>query len=107
MNATEIWITILGLTLVTIATRNFFLVLGDAVRLPEKVQHALRYAPACALTALIAPEVLTQQGAWAIGLDNPKLLGATAAVATMLIARNTLVTMAVGMAVFLLARAFT
>lgn len=104
MSALATWSTIIGLTLVTVVTRNFFLVLGDAVKLPERVQHALRYAPACALTALIAPEVLTQHGAWAITLGNPKLIGAAVAVVVMLASRNTLATMAIGMAAFLLAR---
>ncbi len=106
MSALAVWITIIGLTLVTVATRNFFLVLGDAVKLPERMRHALRYAPACALTALIAPEVLTQHGAWAITLGNPKLIGAAVAVAVMLGSRNTLLTMALGMAAFLLVRAW-
>jgi branched-subunit amino acid transport protein len=104
VSALATWSTIIGLTLVTVVTRNFFLVLGDAVKLPERVQHALRYAPACALTALIAPEVLTQHGAWAITLGNPKLIGAAVAVVVMLASRNTLATMAIGMAAFLLAR---
>jgi len=104
MSAVEIWVTIVGLTLVTLATRNFFIVLGETVQLPERVQHALRYAPACALTALVAPEVLTQHGAWAIELTNPKLVGGLVAIATMLITRNTLATMALGMGAFLVMR---
>ncbi len=106
MSAAAVWITIIGLALVTIVTRNAFLVLGDKVRLPERVQHALRYAPACALTALIAPEVLTQHGTWAITLANVKLIGAVVAVVTMLATRNTLATMAIGMGAFFLARLF-
>jgi len=105
MSAIEIWVTTIGLALVTFITRNFFIVLGDAVRLPERVQHALRYAPACALTALIAPDVLAQNGAWAIGLANPKLVGALIAILTMLATRNTLATMALGMSAFFLVRA--
>ena len=50
-----IWSVIIGLTGVTVLTRSFFLVLGDRIPLPERVQHAMRYAPACALAALIAP----------------------------------------------------
>ena len=57
------------------ATRTVMIVFGDRIPLPERVQHALRFAPACALTALIAPELLTEQGAWAISLANAKLIG--------------------------------
>jgi len=76
MSAAEIWITIGLMTVITVATRTVMLVFGDRIPLPERVQHALRFAPACALTALIAPELLTEQGAWAISLANAKLVAA-------------------------------
>jgi branched-subunit amino acid transport protein len=100
MDAIDIWLVIVGLTLVTVVTRSFFLVLGERVPLPARVQHALRYAPACALVALIAPEVLLQQGALALQFGNIKLLAALVAVATMLATRNMMATMAAGMAAY-------
>lgn len=100
MNALNTWLVIVGLTVVTIVTRSFFLVLGDRVPLPPRVQHALRYAPACALVALIAPEVLLAQGSLAFDPGNIKLLSAVAAAVTMLATRSMIVTMLVGMAVF-------
>lgn len=104
MSAIEIWLTIAGLTVVTFATRNFFIALGDTLRLPERVLHALRYAPACALVGLIVPEVLMQQGAFIESTANPRLWGALAALAVMLATHNMLATMAVGMAVFTVLR---
>jgi branched-subunit amino acid transport protein len=100
MSAVEMWLVIVGLTGVTVATRSFFLVLGDRIPLPERVQHALRYAPACALVALIAPEVLTVQGQLTVSLDNFKLLAGAAAVATMLVTRSMIATMVIGMGAF-------
>ncbi len=100
MNDLNTWLVIVGLTLVTIVTRSFFLVLGDRVPLPPRVQHALRYAPACALVALIAPEVLLVKGALAFDLGNIKLLSAVAAGATMLVTRSMIITMVAGMVVF-------
>jgi branched-subunit amino acid transport protein len=85
---------------VTIATRSFFLVLGDRIPLPERVQHALRFAPACALAALIAPEVLTVQGQLALSAANVKLLAGAVAVVTMLATRSMIATMVVGMGAF-------
>jgi branched-subunit amino acid transport protein len=99
-----IWSVILGLTGVTVLTRSFFLVLGDRIPLPERLQHAMRYAPACALAALIAPEVLLTQGALTTSLADPKLLAALAGVITMLVARSMMLTIVVGMAVFTLLR---
>lgn len=99
-----IWAVIIGLTGVTVLTRSFFLVLGDRIPLPERVQHAMRYAPACALAALVAPEVLLTQGALAGSLADPKLLAAVAGVITMLTVRSMMLTIVVGMAVFTLLR---
>ncbi len=104
MNALDTWLVIVGLTAVTVGTRSFFLVLGDRIPLPERVQHALRYAPACALVALIAPEVLLSKGEMVGSLTDPKLLSAAVAIGCMLVTRSMVVTMAVGMAAFTLLR---
>lgn len=105
MSATYAWLAILLLTVVTILTRSSFLVLGDRFPLPERVQHALRYAPACALAALIAPEMATVHGQFA-GLAHPKLIGGVVAIAVMLASRSMLVTMAAGMIAFTAMRLF-
>lgn len=106
MSALDIWLVIVGLTAVTIVTRSFFLLLGDRIPLPERVQHGLRFAPACALAALIAPEVLTVQGQLALSLGNVKLLSAAAAIAVMLATRSMIVTMGVGMGAYTVLRVF-
>lgn len=104
MSGTEIWLTIAGLTLVTVVTRNLFLVLGHKVALPERVQHALRYAPACALVALIVPEVVLQSGNLALGVDNPKLVASIVAIATLLLTRRAVAAIALGMLAYTLIR---
>lgn len=106
MSAAEVWITIVLMTAVTVATRTVMLVFGDRIPLPERVQHALRFAPACALTALIAPELLTEQGAWAISLANAKLIAGAIAIAVMLSTRSMIATMGIGMAAYLALRHF-
>lgn len=106
MSALDIWLVIVGLTAVTIVTRSFFLLLGDRIPLPERVQHGLRFAPACALAALIAPEVLTVQGQLALSLGNAKLLSAAAAIAVMRATRSMIVTMVVGMGAYTVLRVF-
>ena len=106
MSSVEVWITIVAMTIITVATRTVMLVFGDRIPLPERVQHALRFAPACALTALIAPELLTEQGAWAISLANAKLVGGVIAIAAMLATRSMMATMGIGMAAYFVARHF-
>jgi branched-subunit amino acid transport protein len=104
MSSAEIWLTIAGLTVLTFATRNAFLVLGHKVALPERLQHALRYAPACALIALIVPEVVLQSGTLALGLTNPKLIATVVAVATLLLSRRAVAAIAFGMLAYTLIR---
>jgi len=106
MSAIEVWVTIVAMTIITVATRTVMLVFGDRIPLPERVQHALRFAPACALTALIAPELLTEHGAWAISLANAKLIAGAIAIAAMLSTRSMIATMGIGMAAYLALRHF-
>ena len=42
MSATHIWLAIVGMMLVTAATRALFLLGGERAVLPERVQRALR-----------------------------------------------------------------
>jgi branched-subunit amino acid transport protein len=100
MSSLEIWLAIVGLTLVTVVTRCLFLAFGDRVALPERVQHALRYAPACALVALIAPELLLHQGALAATPDNAKLVAGVVAAVAILVTRSVIATMVLGFLVF-------
>jgi len=95
-----IWIIIVGLTCVTVVTRSAFLVLGERFKLPERVQHGLRYAPACALVGLIAPELALANGSLALSLANPKLVAGLATGAIMLGTRSMVAAMAVGMLAF-------
>jgi branched-subunit amino acid transport protein len=47
-----LWLTLLGMALVTFALRAAFLLLPPGVELPPLFKRALRYVPAAALTAL-------------------------------------------------------
>ena len=97
MSGAAVWAVIVGLTAVTVATRSAFLALGRRYTLPPRLLHALRYAPVCALMALIAPELALAHGALALSLDNPKLLAGLAAAAIMVVTRNMIAAMTVGM----------
>lgn len=104
MSSLEIWLVITGLTLVTILMRSSFLMLGDYFPLPERVQHGLRYAPVCALIALVAPEVFLSHGALSMSITNPKLVAGLAAAVITLTTRSMIAAMAIGMLVFTLMR---
>jgi len=54
---------ILGLAVITLATRAFFMIPERELPLPNWLHRGLKYAPLAALTAVIAPEVLMSHGA--------------------------------------------
>jgi branched-subunit amino acid transport protein len=62
MNEIEGVTAIIGLALITVLTRAFFLMPKNELPMPAWLQQGLRYAPLAALMAVIAPEVLLTQG---------------------------------------------
>ncbi len=104
MSDLDIWLTIGLMTIATILTRSSFFLLGHAVKLPPKVQHALRYAPAAALAAIVAPDLLMSDGVLQLSWMNPKLMAGIGAAVFFLMTRRLLGTIVVGMALFSLLR---
>ena len=105
MTDLEIWITISALVIATAATRSSFWLVGHHITIPKRVQEMLRYAPACALAAIIAPDLLLgSTGQLQLGWNNYKLLAGIAAIAFYLLRRNMLQTIVFGMAVFTVLR---
>lgn len=110
MSDLDVWITIGLMFVATVLTRSSFFMLGDSVKLPEWVRHALRYAPAAALAAAIAPDLLMAAGTsgkMTLTLFNPKLLAAAGAAAFFMVTRHMLGTIAVGMVLFTALRLLT
>jgi branched-subunit amino acid transport protein len=105
MSSAEVWITIILLTLATALTRASFFLLGNAVKLPPKVQHALRYAPAAAMAAVVIPDLVLTGGTVSLGLaENPKLLAGIGAALFFVATRRLLGTIMVGMGLFTVLR---
>jgi branched-subunit amino acid transport protein len=101
----EIWVTIAALTVATAATRSAFWLVGHHVTIPRRVQEMLRYAPACALAAIIAPDLLVVPGhPLALTLANPRLLAALAATGYYLVRKSMLETIVFGMLAFTMLR---
>jgi len=105
MSDWEIWAVIGVLCVATAATRSSFWLIGHRVTIPPRVQEMLRYAPACALAAIIGPDLLIDTGGEVqLTLSNPKLLAGIAAFAFYVWRRHMLLTIIFGMAVFTLLR---
>ncbi len=105
MSDLDIWLVIGLLTLSTVLARSTFWLVGHHVNLPKRVTEALRFAPACALAAILIPDFLTNHGQIEVSWHNPQLVaGILASVFFFLIKRNMLATIAFGMAVFTVVR---
>jgi branched-subunit amino acid transport protein len=100
----EIWLVILVLALATAATRSSFWLIGHHITIPKRVQEMLRYAPACALAAIIAPDLLLADGQLVLHAGNFKLIAGIVATIYYLLRRNMLETIVFGMAFFTLLR---
>ena len=101
----EIWVVIGVLCVATAATRSAFWLIGHRVTIPPRVQEVLRYAPACALAAIIGPDLLVDaQGDTQLALANPKLLAGILAFLFYWWRKNMLLTIIFGMAAFTLLR---
>ncbi|GAB3627463.1 branched-chain amino acid transporter [Pandoraea terrae] len=106
MSAWMIWGAIVAMTVVTIFTRTFFLLAGERVSLPHRLQRALRYAPAAALAVIVVPEVVLLDHQFVLHLGNPKLAAALAATGWFVWRRSMVGMIVVGMAVYTLGRLF-
>jgi branched-subunit amino acid transport protein len=78
MNAWEAAGTILGLVVITVLTRGFFLIPEREVPIPTWLREALRYAPLAALVAVVVPEIVLTQGQLIQTWRDPRLFAAAA-----------------------------
>jgi branched-subunit amino acid transport protein len=96
----EVWAVIAALAVATAATRSSFWVVGQHVTIPKRVQEMLRYAPACALAAIVAPDLILADGHAVLDLSNLKLVSGIVATIFYLLRRNMLQTIIFGMAFY-------
>lgn len=101
MSDLEIWITIGVLAVATAATRSSFWLIGHHITIPKRVQEMLRFAPACALAAIVAPDLLLgNKGELQLAISNLKLVAGLASIGYYLLRRNMLETIVFGMLFF-------
>ncbi len=90
------WILILG-GLATYLTRLSMILLFSHWEIPAWVRRALRLVPAAVFSAIIAQEVLSQNGELNLGWGNPRILAAALAIGVAWKTRSVLLTILVGM----------
>jgi len=92
---------VLGLAVVTVLARSFFLFSHKTWSLPHWAQRALQYAPIAALAAVVVPEVVTVQGQLIETWQDARLYAAATGAAAYFWRKDVLFTIAAGMAVYL------
>ncbi|HNZ90103.1 MAG TPA: AzlD domain-containing protein [Acidovorax sp.] len=97
----EFFIAVVGLALLTVVTRSFFMIPEREIPLPDWLKRGLKYAPLAALTAVIAPEILMSHGALIATLKDARLPAVLCACAYYFWRRGILGTIVVGMLVYL------
>jgi branched-subunit amino acid transport protein len=101
IGAVEGTIAVVGLAVLTVLTRGFFLLSEREIPIPLWLRQGLRYAPLAALAAVVVPEVVMTQGRLIHSLLDARLFAVLAASAYFFWRRGILGTILLGMAVFL------
>jgi branched-subunit amino acid transport protein len=94
-----VWLAIVGLGAMTLMTRAGLVVWPRAVRLPGRLQRALRFAPMAAIAAIVVPALFAPHGAVGLSLD-PRLVAAVAVVVVWWFGRHMGLSMLAGLAVY-------
>ena len=94
-------IGIVGLAVVTVLTRGFFLLPDREVELPAWAVQGLRYAPIAALVAVISPEIMLTDGALIATWQDARIYAVLVATAYFWWRRGILGTIVSGTAVLL------
>ena len=101
MSTLETALTVLGLAIISVVTRGFFLIPEREVPIPHWLREALRYAPLAALVAVVAPEIVLTQGQLIHTWQDARLFAAAAGAAWFWWRRGILGTIVCGTAVLL------
>jgi len=102
-----VWSGVLVITLATVVARAGVLLLPGRLTWPPAVDAALRYAPACALAGIIAPDLLFSAGSSQPDAWHPRFLAGLAGVVIFAATRSMIATIAGGMAIFTVLRLMT
>jgi branched-subunit amino acid transport protein len=104
MSTWQAFAGIVGLTVVTVITRGFFLFSSREWVLPPWAMQGLRYAPLAALAAVIAPEIVLTDGAFVGTWQDARLFAVVAGSVYFAFRRDILGTIVVGTAAMLALR---
>ena len=100
----EMVIIIVGMTLVTFATRVSSVAFFRQTGMPVRMERWLRHIPNAILTSLILPALVLPQGQIDLTLNNHYLLAGVVAAVVAYKTRNIVATLALGMGIMVMLR---
>ncbi|MBU3719267.1 MAG: AzlD domain-containing protein [Burkholderiaceae bacterium] len=103
MSDAMIWIGLVGMMAMTLLTRSGIVVWPGPIRLPLRLQRALRFAPMAAIAAVIVPSVVWTPEATFVSLSDPRLISALACILGWWHSRQMSVCLSVGIVVYAVA----
>lgn len=98
MDELTVWLSIIGIGLITFALRGLPIAALSSGELPDWAKHSLRFVPAAVMMAIITPALFFIPGTTTMGGDPARLLAALGAVLIAWRTRSTLWTVVLGMA---------
>jgi branched-subunit amino acid transport protein len=105
MSTITLWLTMVGMGLVTYAIRLSLILLLGRIEVPSLLRRALRFVPPAVLSAIIFPELLCHGGTFDLSLGNARLLAGLLAALVAWRTKRVVLTIAVGMAALWVLRA--
>lgn len=93
------FLTIIGMGIVTFGIRFFFIALSDRIELSPLVRSGLNYVPVAVLSAIVFPDMLMIDGALDLSFSNERLIAGLVAILVSWRFKNIGITLIVGMAV--------
>lgn len=81
MSPLEIFLTSLGMAVITLLCRAFFMLPQQDLPMPKWLREGLHYAPIAALAAVVAPELVMTQGHLVDTWRDARIFGALAGLA--------------------------
>lgn len=98
LSPVTVWLVVAGVAVGNYALRSSFLLAVDRFgELPPAARRVLPFVPVAVLAALLAPDLFVVEGAFAVGLDNPRLVAGAVAFLVAWYTESILATVGVGM----------
>ncbi|MGB3492645.1 MAG: AzlD domain-containing protein [Elainellaceae cyanobacterium] len=92
-----LWLTILGMGIISFTLRFSFIYLAGKIKLPAVMQQALKFVPVAVLPAIVVSAIVYTDGTLDLSITNARIPATLIAAGVAWRTRNILLTLSVGM----------